>query len=160
MSNTLQPVRDDFQQPGAHDAGFFTHHRIWAPGVRAFRALRFAAKATIRARRAAASPSSPARCACWRSAEAAREIETLIGRSARQVEIGTGIVRKAGATIDDIVLASQRVNQLLGEVATGARERDQAGALAGEVARFRMPEPGPTGRGQPLAARRPRQLPG
>ena len=29
------------------DAGFFTHHGIWAPGVRLFRSLRFAAKAII-----------------------------------------------------------------------------------------------------------------
>ena len=58
-----------------------------------------------------------------RSADAAREIKTLIGRSVEQVESGTGVVRKAGVTIEDIVTSSQRVNQLLGEVATGAREQ-------------------------------------
>ena len=111
-----------------------------------------------------------------RSAAAAREIKNLIGDSIGQVEAGTGIVRKAGATIEDIVNSSQRVNDLLGEVATGAREqstgvsqigqavqeldrmtqqnaalveqtaaassamRDQAHALAGEVARFKLPD--------------------
>ena len=111
-----------------------------------------------------------------RSASAAREIKNLIGDSISQVEAGTGIVRKAGATIEDIVNSSQRVNELLGEVATGAREqstgvsqigqavqeldrmtqqnaalveqtaaastamRDQAQALAGEVARFKLPD--------------------
>ena len=58
-----------------------------------------------------------------RSADAAREIKTLIGRSVEQVESATGVVRKAGATIEDIVASSQRVNQLLDEVATGAREQ-------------------------------------
>ncbi|MDE2372492.1 MAG: cache domain-containing protein [Burkholderiales bacterium] len=59
-----------------------------------------------------------------RSAEAAREIKTLIGRSVEQVAAGTGIVRKAGAAIEQIVASSQRVDQLLGEVATGAREQN------------------------------------
>ena len=67
--------------------------------------------------------ASEVRMLAQRSAEAAREIKALIGRSVEQVESGTGIVRKAGATIDDIVSSSQRVNQLLGEVATGSREQ-------------------------------------
>ena len=41
----------------------------------------------------------------------------------QQVETGTAIVRKAGTTIEEIVSSSERVNQLLGEVATGAREQ-------------------------------------
>lgn len=58
-----------------------------------------------------------------RSANAAREIKTLIGGNVQQVEGGTAIVRSAGATIQAIVVSSQRVDQLLGEVATGAREQ-------------------------------------
>ena len=58
-----------------------------------------------------------------RSAESAKEIKALIGGSVAQVEAGTQVVRKAGAAMQDIVAASQRVNQLLGEVATGAREQ-------------------------------------
>ena len=58
-----------------------------------------------------------------RSAEAAKEIKTLIGSSVEQVEAGTSIVRRAGATIDEIVTSSGRVNHLLGEVATAAREQ-------------------------------------
>ena len=34
-------------QPRRPDAGFFTHHGVWAPGVRLFRALKFNAKAVI-----------------------------------------------------------------------------------------------------------------
>jgi methyl-accepting chemotaxis protein len=58
-----------------------------------------------------------------RSAEAAKEIKTLIGTSVEQVEVGTGIVRRAGVTIDEIVSSSGRVSHLLGEVATAAREQ-------------------------------------
>ena len=58
-----------------------------------------------------------------RSAEAAREIKTLIGRSVQQVESGTTLVRGAGATIEQIVASSQKVDRLLGEVSTGAREQ-------------------------------------
>jgi methyl-accepting chemotaxis protein len=120
--------------------------------------------------------ASEVRSLAQRSAAAAREIKTLIGTSVEQVESGTAIVRKAGTTIEDIVASSQRVNALLSEVATSAREqtlgigqigeavqdldrvtqqnaalveqtaaastamRDQAYALAEEVARFKVPE--------------------
>jgi methyl-accepting chemotaxis protein len=67
-----------------------------------------------------------------RSATAAREIKSLVGRSVDQVEGGTGVVRKAGATIEEIVASSQRVDQLLGTVATGAREQS---AGVGEIGR-------------------------
>jgi methyl-accepting chemotaxis protein len=58
-----------------------------------------------------------------RSAGAAREIRDLIGRSVEQVEAGTVTVHRAGTTMEEIVTASQRVSQLLGEVANGAREQ-------------------------------------
>jgi len=67
--------------------------------------------------------ASEVRQLAQRSADAAREIKTLIGRSVEQVEAGTTIVRSAGATIEDIVTSSQRVDQLLGEVTTGAQEQ-------------------------------------
>jgi methyl-accepting chemotaxis protein len=60
-----------------------------------------------------------------RSAEAAREIKALISTSVDQVASGAGVVRQAGTTIEDIVASSERVNTLLGEVATGAREQSQ-----------------------------------
>ena len=63
-----------------------------------------------------------------RSAEAARQIKGLVGHSVEQVESGTEVVRQAGGTIQDIVTASQRVNELLGDVATGASQ--QAGGIA------------------------------
>ena len=68
-----------------------------------------------------------------RSAEAAREIRTLIGGSVDQVHAGTEVVRKAGATIEEIVQSSGRVDQLLSEVATGAKEQSQGIAQIGQA---------------------------
>jgi methyl-accepting chemotaxis protein len=68
-----------------------------------------------------------------RSATAAREIKELIGRSVDQAEAGTVVVRRAGATIEDIVQSSGRVNHLLGEVATGAREQSSGIGQIGEA---------------------------
>lgn len=68
-----------------------------------------------------------------RSAGAAREIKTLIGSSVEQVETSTAVVRRAGSTIDEIVMSSQRVDQLLGEISTSAREQSQGVAQIGQA---------------------------
>ncbi len=67
--------------------------------------------------------ASEVRTLAQRSADAAREIKGLIASSVGQVETGATVVRGAGDTIAQIVAASQRVDQLLGEVATGAHEQ-------------------------------------
>ncbi len=67
--------------------------------------------------------ASEVRSLAGRSAQAAKEIKTLIGSSVEQVVEGTGKVRTAEATIDEIVASSQRVSQLLTEISTGAREQ-------------------------------------
>ena len=77
--------------------------------------------------------ASEVRSLAGRSAAAAKEIKTLIDASIQQVASGAGVVRKAGATIEDIVASSQRVNQLLGEVATGAHEQNQGISQIGEA---------------------------
>jgi methyl-accepting chemotaxis protein len=77
--------------------------------------------------------ASEVRTLAQRSTAAAREIKTLIGTSVEQVESGTAVVRKAGATIEDIVASSQRVSELLGEVATGAREQSAGIGQIGEA---------------------------
>ena len=66
-----------------------------------------------------------------RSADAAKEIKTLIGRSVEQVESGASIVSRAGHTIAQIVDGSRRVDQLLGDVAQAAREQSQGIAQIG-----------------------------
>ncbi|MDE2395652.1 MAG: cache domain-containing protein [Burkholderiales bacterium] len=77
--------------------------------------------------------ASEVRTLAQRSAEAAREIKTLIGASVEQVESGTVVVRKAGDTIARIVGSSQRVDELLGEVAGGAREQSLGVAQIGQA---------------------------
>jgi len=67
--------------------------------------------------------ASEVRVLAQRSAEAARQIKKLIDDSVTQVEAGTGIVRRAGETIEEIVVSSQRVDQLLTQIADGAREQ-------------------------------------
>ncbi len=58
-----------------------------------------------------------------RSAEAAREIKTLIGSSVDQVAAGTVVVRKAGDAIAEVVRSSEQVDHQLREVATGAEQQ-------------------------------------
>ena len=77
--------------------------------------------------------ASEVRSLAGRSAAAAKEIKTLIDSSVQQVETGTSIVRKAGTTIEDIVASSQRVNELLSDVATGAREQSLGVSQIGEA---------------------------
>lgn len=59
-----------------------------------------------------------------RSTEEARAIRGLIASSVSQVEIGTAVVRKAGAAIGAIVDSSRHVNELLDGIATSAREQN------------------------------------
>jgi methyl-accepting chemotaxis protein len=75
--------------------------------------------------------ASEVRTLAQRSAGAAREIKSILVRSVEDVETGTGIVRQAGTTIEGIVRSSQRMNLLLSEVATGAREQSQGMAQIG-----------------------------
>ncbi len=77
--------------------------------------------------------ASEVRTLAKRSADAAREIKTLIGRSVEQIEAGTRVVRTAGESISDIVGSSKRVDELLGEVATGAREQSLGVSQIGQA---------------------------
>jgi methyl-accepting chemotaxis protein len=78
--------------------------------------------------------ASEVRMLAQRSAEAAREIKTLIASSVELVESGAGVVRHAESQIDEIVGSSQRVNQLLGDVANSAREQSASiGQIGGAV---------------------------
>ncbi len=70
-----------------------------------------------------------------RCTEAAKQIKALIGSSVEKIEAGTGIVRTAGTTIADIIASSQRVSDLLGEIATGAREQSMGIGRIGQAMR-------------------------
>ena len=58
-----------------------------------------------------------------RSAEAAREIKTLIGASVERVEAGTRLVSDAGGTMNEIVASVQRVSDIIAEITAAAREQ-------------------------------------
>jgi methyl-accepting chemotaxis protein len=58
-----------------------------------------------------------------RSAEAAREIKSLIGASVEKVETGTHLVSDAGTTMTDIVDSVQRVADIIGEISSAAAEQ-------------------------------------
>ena len=60
-----------------------------------------------------------------RSAEAAREIKALIGKSSERVELGSQRVREAGAVMHDIVDSIRRVTQAMNEIAGAAAQQSQ-----------------------------------
>ncbi len=58
-----------------------------------------------------------------RSAEAAREIKSLIGTSVDKVELGARLVADAGNTMNEIVASVQRVSDIIGEITAAAAEQ-------------------------------------
>ena len=69
-----------------------------------------------------------------RSAEAAREIKTLIGASVDRVETGARLVQDAGATMSEIVASVQRVTDVIGEITAAASEQSSGiGQVHGAV---------------------------
>ena len=55
-----------------------------------------------------------------RSAEAAREIKSLIGASVDRVESGSRLVHDAGTTMTEIVVSVQRVTDIIGEISAAS----------------------------------------
>jgi len=69
-----------------------------------------------------------------RSAQAAKEIKTLISVSMDNVASGTKLVHEAGSTMGEIVASVQRVTDLIGEISAAAHEQSQGlGAINGAV---------------------------
>ncbi len=58
-----------------------------------------------------------------RSADAAKEIKSLIGSSVERVEAGSRLVAEAGKTMDELVGAVQRVKDIMGEITTATAEQ-------------------------------------
>ncbi|MBI5257656.1 MAG: chemotaxis protein [Burkholderiales bacterium] len=63
-----------------------------------------------------------------RSAEAAREIKSLIGASVERVEQGTALVDQAGTTMQEVVSSIRRVADIVGEISMASG--DQADGVA------------------------------
>jgi methyl-accepting chemotaxis protein-1 (serine sensor receptor) len=74
-----------------------------------------------------------------RSAQAAREIKSLIEDSVGRVEMGSTLVERAGETMDEIVNAVTRVTDIMGEIASASDEQsrgiDQVGLAVVEMDR-------------------------
>ncbi|WP_395702587.1 methyl-accepting chemotaxis protein [Aquabacterium sp.] len=60
-----------------------------------------------------------------RSAQAAKEIKSLISASVERVESGTQLVSQAGSTMQDIVASVQRVSTIIGEISHAAGEQSE-----------------------------------
>ncbi|AJC66062.1 methyl-accepting chemotaxis protein [Dickeya zeae EC1] len=60
-----------------------------------------------------------------RSAQAAKEIETLIGESVNRVDTGSTLVREAGSAMEGIISSVSRVHDLMGEISAASDEQSR-----------------------------------
>jgi len=68
-----------------------------------------------------------------RSAEAAKEIKSLITASVERVEVGTSLVDQAGTTMSEIVASIKRVTDIMGEISAASIEQSAGVAQVGEA---------------------------
>jgi aerotaxis receptor len=68
-----------------------------------------------------------------RSAEAAKEIKSLISASVEQVEAGSKLVDDAGQAMEEIMSKVQRVSHLIGEISGSVREQSSGIAQVGQT---------------------------
>src|SRR3546814_421297 len=68
-----------------------------------------------------------------RSAEAAKEIKTLINDSVGRVEQGSALVDQAGTTMREVVDSIRRVTDIMGEISAASTEQSQGVAQVGEA---------------------------
>jgi len=68
-----------------------------------------------------------------RSAEAAKEIKSLITTSVERVEHGTALVDQAGMTMSEIVNSIKRVTDIMGEISEASTEQSAGVAQVGEA---------------------------
>jgi methyl-accepting chemotaxis protein len=77
--------------------------------------------------------ASEVRSLAQRSAEAARQVKTLITDSIGQVERGSVLVADAGRTMQDIVASVKRVSDIVAEISTATTEQSSGIAQVGEA---------------------------
>ena len=68
-----------------------------------------------------------------RSAEAAKQIKTLISDSVERVGAGSALVDQAGATMAEVVGSIKRVTDLMGEISAASGEQSQGVTQVGEA---------------------------
>ncbi|WP_180132385.1 methyl-accepting chemotaxis protein [Rhodoferax sp. BLA1] len=77
--------------------------------------------------------ASEVRSLAGRSAEAAKEIKTLINNSVERVEQGTALVDQAGTTMTEVVNSIKRVTDIMGEISAASNEQSQGVSQVGEA---------------------------
>jgi methyl-accepting chemotaxis protein-1 (serine sensor receptor) len=77
--------------------------------------------------------ASEVRTLAIRSAEAAKQIKTLIEASAGRVQQGSALVEQAGTTMADIVASIQRVTGIIGEISEASSEQSAGVAQIGQA---------------------------
>jgi methyl-accepting chemotaxis protein len=77
--------------------------------------------------------ASEVRSLAQRSADAAKEIKTLISASVERVEQGTQLVDQAGVTMSEIVASIGRVTDIMGEISTASSEQSAGVSQVGEA---------------------------
>ncbi|MCS4509595.1 methyl-accepting chemotaxis protein [Xylophilus ampelinus] len=77
--------------------------------------------------------ASEVRSLAQRSADAAKEIKSLISSSVNQVEQGTALVDQAGTTMREVVDSIRRVADIMGEISAASAEQSQGVAQVGEA---------------------------
>ncbi|HEY8905845.1 MAG TPA: methyl-accepting chemotaxis protein, partial [Rhodoferax sp.] len=77
--------------------------------------------------------ASEVRSLAGRSAEAAKEIKTLINDSVSRVEQGTMLVDEAGSTMNEVVTAIKRVTDIMGEISAASGEQSQGVGQVGDA---------------------------
>ena len=77
--------------------------------------------------------ASEVRSLAGRSAEAAKEIKSLINASVERVEQGTTLVDEAGTTMTEVVGSIRRVSDLVGEISSASSEQSSGVAQVGEA---------------------------
>ena len=68
-----------------------------------------------------------------RSAEAAKEIKSLITASVQRVEQGSSLVDRAGATMQEVVGAIRRVTDIMGEISSATVQQSAGVAQVGQA---------------------------
>jgi methyl-accepting chemotaxis protein len=77
--------------------------------------------------------ASEVRALAGRSADAAKEIKTLIGASVDRVGQGSALVDKAGNTMTEVVSAIRRVSDIVGEISSASVEQNAGVAQVTEA---------------------------
>ena len=77
--------------------------------------------------------ASEVRCLAGRSADAAKEIKSLINASVARVEHGNTLVEQAGVTMTEVVSAIRLVTDITGEISTASSEQSAGVSQVGEA---------------------------